>query len=344
MPGEYVFAPKNKPLGNLPLPVTLNTLLGPEWESFKRGYNPPTLGRNQIVALPNGHRVWRSELWESDRDTYSNLCMNQANRGGDYDGGFAVGETCAAVFGFKLADDFPTPPSWGLVWEIHTPSDYPPGYASPMTALTLDGGVLKIKDNSEGDTTWTGLYERGRFHYMAVEVKLGRPGYTKVWHLLDKVPNVAAAPNAQSANNTVPPTGVKPSTPKVSLYRSPGSTTTGTPMKHVVFWDGYVQTGSIARSMELFQGICNPDALPGPPSDSLPLTVLETGSNYTLIGWDPVEEGLGYKFTVDGKVSHTWNTLLQRDPDFPACNQRFAKTYTKIEVEALGVLAKGDLP
>lgn len=85
-------------------------------------------------------------------------------------------------------------------------------------------------------------------------------------------------------------------------------------------------------------GAFGPASVPVPvPTDSLPLTVLSETATTVTVGWTPPAGAVGYRFRRNGgKWSHTWDGSLS--------STRFAKPYDKIEVEALSVLYRGDLP
>lgn len=63
--------------------------------------------------------------------------------------------------------------------------------------------------------------------------------------------------------------------------------------------------------------------------------ISETNTSITL-GWTPVVGAIGYKYTVDGKVSHTWNGATS--------SVKVSKSAQKVRVEALGVEDFGDYP
>lgn len=65
--------------------------------------------------------------------------------------------------------------------------------------------------------------------------------------------------------------------------------------------------------------------------------LLDEGDDYYLIGWDPISDSEGYRFTLgdDVKRPHTWNPMIQRDPNFPACNTRVEKGHATYKVEVL---------
>ena len=63
--------------------------------------------------------------------------------------------------------------------------------------------------------------------------------------------------------------------------------------------------------------------------------VSETATAVTL-GWDPVASAAGFRFTVDGKISHTW--------DGTRTTVRVSKDADRVIVEALGVVDTGTWP
>ena len=60
------------------------------------------------------------------------------------------------------------------------------------------------------------------------------------------------------------------------------------------------------------------------------------GQTKDTVSWAPVADATGFRFTVDGKVSHTW--------DGSRTSVAVAKAAVNIKVEALGVLDTGVLP
>jgi hypothetical protein len=85
---------------------------------------------------------------------------------------------------------------------------------------------------------------------------------------------------------------------------------------------------------------------PEPDPDSLPLTLLATAADFVLVGWEPVPNALGYRFSNAGDpkhFSHTFDPLFRRDQNHPACNTRFPKNVAWVKVEALMPGPFGDL-
>lgn len=71
-------------------------------------------------------------------------------------------------------------------------------------------------------------------------------------------------------------------------------------------------------------------------ADALTLTVIQQDSTTRTIGWTPVEGAIGYRFTVDGSYSHTWNGRRS--------NVRISRSAQALRVEAVTVLRSGDWP
>jgi len=69
----------------------------------------------------------------------------------------------------------------------------------------------------------------------------------------------------------------------------------------------------------------------------------ETNSTITL-GWTPVTDAVGYRFTSEKQTSpsHSWDPNYRRDQKYPACNTRFSKGSAWYKVEVLGVLDVGE--
>lgn len=303
----HIFAPKNKPVGNLPIPYSANTWLGAEWDEFKRGDMPMLSGRNQIVQQGN-RKLLRNELRDTDNSGYGNFCMNQFWRGDAHGGMWANGSTVGCVFGMMLDANFPTPPAWMVGWEIHTPWDSPAGYYSPMTALTFDNGVLRIRNNASGGDTWQGGYERGRMQYFAVEVVLKTAGVTKVWHSLDTPPDITKPPSGVRNGETVPPSGTAGSYSKLGQYRSKGSSG----MTHLAFYEGYAEAASIAEAMNMFKASVYQNGGGGtpPPQMSISSSIKEGATLKGSLPWTAtVQNGTpaSVTFLIDGVIKHTEN-------------------------------------
>lgn len=85
---------------------------------------------------------------------------------------------------------------------------------------------------------------------------------------------------------------------------------------------------------------------PEPDPDSLPLKILAVASTFVLVGWTPVPNALGYRFSSSldpDHFSHTFDPQFRRDVSHPACNTRFPASAEWVKVEALMPGPWGDL-
>lgn len=278
MPAEYVFAPNDKPIGNLPLPTSVGTgptILGQEWRGFKRGDMPMVEGRNRIID-EDGWKVLETELRDTDRGGYGGNCRNEFWLGDNAEGGiYMPGQTVSCAFAFKLPVGFPLPPGWNTIWQIHTPWDYgkvAPAYASPMTLIALEGGKIRFQNDAEGGDDYMCDFEFGKWHVWGVSVLFGRPGHLRVWHGVDEIPS---SPVVDKDRNTCIPnhsTATGEYT-KNGFYRS-----VATEGKiHVHRRDAYAETpNGIDRAFEMFEQHCRPALLgSAPPPVNETLAALE---------------------------------------------------------------------
>lgn len=356
---EHVFAPKTKPLGNLPLPTNAGTgptILGAEWSGFKRADYPMVADRNAIVDLA-GRRVLQNTLRAGDRAGYSfssatGHFRNEVWRG-DPEGIYLPGQTVYVEFAFMLPADFPVPEGgWGGLFQIHTPFTATGAYVSPMTIIRPLDGKLRLQNDAEGGVDFETDWALGRWHCWRLAVTMGRPGRVVAFYAVDRRPTSAQLV-VDKSRNTCPtdamhtkPDGSKTgSYTKGGLYLPPPSQAAiaaGRTYRH--FRDVYVEApAGLARAEDLFVANCSPELLgaspppPPPPQDTLPLTIVTQDATSVTVGWTPPVNATGYRFRKDGgRWSHTW--------DGSRSQVKFGKPYNRLEVEALTVQAKGDLP
>lgn len=357
---EHVFAPKDKPLGNLPLPTDAGkTILPAAWDGFKRCDLPMISDRNQIVLL-GGDKVLQNTLVGGDHSGYSGTFRNEYYR----DDFYYPGDTVYFELGFMLPSGFPSAPlPWGGLFQIHTPWTAPDPYDSPMFIIWPSAGKLRIRNDAEGGVDFETDWLLDRFHYWRGAITMGnstiagKPGHVKVWYSPDRRPTDAQVV-VDDERNTCPPEEMHWShnqdgsrKARTGSYEKNGAyLPPGTPGTFRHFRDAFVSSpAGLTRVDELFTAKCRPAALggtPPPPPDTLPLTVIDdTNPTWVLVGWQPVPGCAGYRMRKDnGRWAHTWDSLFRRDITYPACNTRFAKPYTRLEVEALLPGPKGDLP
>jgi hypothetical protein len=215
--------------------------------------------------------VWRNVLTNVDRGGYSpNTCRNEAYTGNVY----FPGQTLNCSFGFLLDPAFPAFGPWSALWQIHTPWDViaqgnPQAFVSPMTVIDASTpGKLRVQNNAEGGVDYETDARPGRYHYWHFSVQFGRPGLFRVWHALDRKPDLSAdAPVVDKPRNTMPPKNgtVTGQYSKTGVYCAiiPTASTWST------LRDGYAETPStIERADELYREICRPAALGTPPPTS----------------------------------------------------------------------------
>lgn len=333
---EHVFAPKGVALGDLPLPKPGTTVFptGSGWSQFLRGDMPQIPGRNRVVD-DNGWHVWECEAHGNDAGTV----RNEAWRGDTVEQGvYYAGETFGFAFGVNIPAAFPYLPGWGLLFQVH------PGWTSsvgnPMTTLSFGGTKgLRWQNDSSGEVFYSTPWEYGKYHYFVCEIKLGNPdGHMTLWHAADRLPDPAVdAPVYDKQRATCPPDPPD----RIKAYTKSGIYMAGSASgaSFVHRRDGYAEAASAVRAHQLYKEICNPAAVgvPPPPADTLPLTIISQDTNSVIVGWTPPAAAAGYRFRKDGgKWSHTW--------DGSRSTVKFGKPYVRLEVEALVVLAKGDLP
>jgi hypothetical protein len=324
-----VIHPPGTPWPEQTAPADFTTL---DYEGRNNGSG--TNERMSWVADPlgSGAVVWRVEVKQGDvADQFGDTPgRNRAEIWRDpHDAsGARVGDRVFYAWSVLLrSQDFKPPTGcWGLIWQVHTPSQS--ATPSPLLALDFDAGPPRFR--GVGDVPGGFNFDRRQFFVLEVFHHTSA-GEFRAWCSTGTPPDTSSAPTLQRVGyRTHPGDGDGVQWPKLGLYRQEGAAST---YPWVAYYYGYGLALTAARAVELARF---PTASP-PPQDTLPLTILSETATKITVGWTPRADAVGYRFRRDGgKWSHTW--------DGSRSQVVFGKPYTLLEVEALGVIAKGDLP
>lgn len=181
------------------------------------------------------------------------------------------------------------------------------------------------------------------------EIEIGLPGRVRIWKNGSDVPVVDTGPaDTQWRNQTgflmftgvYNSSGVNEWTSMDHVAPRYGRTLAealaDTPVLHDTWGCEWDSDNSKAWKVDTIVGPPSfrvPPSLGGTTPDGIQVTVVSEDATTRTLGWAKVEGSVGFKFTVDGKVSHTW--------DGNRTSVRVAKTAKNVTVQSLSNGPKG---